>query len=316
MPTPIPADLPRLPVRDRAGHKGTFGTVVVVGGSATSQGMMAGAPALAALGALRAGAGLAKLLVPEAVAPVALTVCPSATCRTLPAPTHGEIDPSEASALLDETTSDAQCLAIGPGLGVSRASLALTLRAVQQEEAPVIVDADALNALAATPDLHLDFRAAAVLTPHPGEYRRLAQALRITADPVAPGARPHAAETLARRLGCIVVLKGAGTVVTDGHSTWICPAGHPCLATAGTGDVLTGLIAGLAAQHVRPGPMGAALAKAGRAMSLYDATRVAVFAHALAAERWAERKGADAGLLAQELAEEIPGVLASLATPP
>jgi NAD(P)H-hydrate repair Nnr-like enzyme with NAD(P)H-hydrate dehydratase domain len=112
----------------------------------------------------------------------------------------------------------------------------------------VVVDADALNAMARIPDLARDLKASCVLTPHPGEFRRLADALNLDADPVAPSRRTAAAEALAQRVGCIVVLKGAGTVVSNGHDTWTCDAGHPCLATAGTGDVLAGLLGGLLAQ--------------------------------------------------------------------
>ena len=99
----------------------------------------------------------------------------------------------------------------------------------------------------------------------------------------------------------MVVLKGAGTVVSDGHSTWVCDAGHACLATAGSGDVLAGLIAGLAAQHVRLAPMPSDL-------SLYDAARIAVLAHATAGELWAQ-ENASAGLRARELADLLPSVL-------
>ena len=109
-------------------------------------------------------------------------------------------------------------------------------------------------------------------------------------------------------LGCIVVLKGAGTVVTNGQETWVCPWGHACLATAGTGDVLTGLIAGLLAQHAGGGPGRGQ----GRGMSPLDLARIGVEAHARAGEAWAAGHGAQAGLLAEELADLLPGVLEGL----
>jgi NAD(P)H-hydrate epimerase len=188
----------------------------------------------------------------------------------------------------------------------------LALRAAQQEEVPVVLDADALNALATTPELARDFHAAAILTPHPGEFRTLAGSLGITLDPVNPATRPEAAAVLAQRLGCIVALKGSGTVVSDGQRTWQNDTGGPELATGGTGDVLAGLIAGLVAQFVAFGLLPRQPKPANRPLDLYDATRLAVRAHGLAGERWASRHGAKAGLMAMELADEVPGVLASM----
>lgn len=307
---------PRVPARDPRGHKGTFGTVVIVGGCAARGLRMVGAPALAALGALRAGAGLAKLLCPEPVLPEVIALTPSATGRGLPVDQQGEIIAHEAAAALDHALAACEALAIGIGLGDGPGAQAVSLRAVQQEQAPVVVDADAINCLAAVPDLSRDFHARAVLTPHPGEYRRIADALRLRHDPTDPAQRPAAAESLAQRLGCVVVLKGAGAVVSDGHRTWVCPRGHACLATAGTGDVLTGVIAGLIAQFVGAGvhPALAALPEHARAalgaapggLDLFDAARAGVLAHAIAGEQWAATRNASAGLLAAELAELIP----------
>lgn len=302
--------LPSLPPRDHKGHKGTFGTVSIIGGCSTADRVMAGAPALAALAALRAGCGLARLIIPAAITPAALTICPSATCTILPTSPNGLIIPSEACAVLDAAAGTSSCLVIGPGMGGDSGVARLTLRALQQEEIPVVVDADAMNALATIPDLHLDLRAPAILTPHPGEFRRLATALRITADPTSDASRPAAAEEMARRMGAIVVLKGAGTVVSNGLETWTCRHGHSCLATAGTGDVLAGLIAGLVAQH---GPRrGTSVPGTARTLSVFDNARIAVQAHALAGEQWAASHSAQAGLLAPELAAELPAILAKL----
>lgn len=311
MATRVPADLPRLPSRAPSGHKGTFGTVVIVGGHADPHSIMAGAPALAALGALRAGAGLARVLTPRELVPTILAICPSITCTPLPVDSAGAITAHHAAETLDAALINASALVIGPGLGASEGASALTLRAVQQQDVPVVVDADALNALARVPHLHKDFHAPTILTPHPGEYKRLADSLRITADPTSTDNRPRAAELLAQRLGCIVVLKGAHTVVTDGHQTWISPSGHHALATGGTGDVLSGVIAGLLAQHARIGPTRPTQTPP---LSLYDVARIAVFAHGLAGERWAAKHNADAGLLATELASELPSSLGQLST--
>lgn len=329
---------PRLPRRPTNGHKGTFGTVAIVGGCAASPDaagavQMVGAPALVALGALRVGAGRAKLACPAAVLPTAMGIAPSATGIVLPTDAQGRIVAHEAAAVLDQLAESGDAIVIGPGLGgggavntpAAIAVEAIVLRAVGQDRTPVVVDADALSALARVPELSREFQATAVLTPHPGEFCRLAAAFNISHDPTDDAQRPLAAGELARRLGSVVVLKGAGTIVSDGQRTWTCPHGHPCLATAGTGDVLAGVIAGLVAQFVRvPDPLLTGLSAQARAalgatpdtnpaaMDLFDAARAGVLVHALAGERWASTRGASAGLLAAELAGLLPVVAESI----
>jgi len=284
---------------------------------------MLGAPAFAALGALRAGCGLALLLCPEPLIIDVLQLVPSATAVALTVDPDGELLASSAAEALDAALIQTTTLIVGPGMGITSAAQAIALRAVQQEQCPVIVDADALTMLAKVPDLTRDFRARAVLTPHPGEFRRLAEALRITADPVDPSTRSAAAEQLARRIGCIVVLKGDRTVVTDGLDTWVCQRGHPCMATAGSGDVLAGVIAGIIAQHPPKAhnPLIAlAAAKSGRPLpaqgphqlSLIELTCIAVEAHAIAGELWAAQNEASGGMLATELASLIPRAVEGL----
>lgn len=296
------SELPMLPARDPHGHKGSFGVVAIVGGSATGSQRMIGAPALAARGALRAGAGLVKLVCPEPVLDAAITIEPSATGIALATDQHGMIDAVAGAEVLDGVLASCDVLAIGPGLG--KGVEALVLRAVGQEEVPVVVDADALNALAGIAEFPLDFHARAILTPHPGEFDRLARALRITADARDERSRPEAAATLAQRLGCVVVLKGAGSVVSDGLRTWVCRRGHPCLGTAGTGDVLTGLIAAFVGQSVV-----ATSTSSAHQRDLYDAARLGVEIHARAGERWSQTRSVGAGLLARELADELPSVI-------
>ncbi|MDX1500159.1 MAG: ADP/ATP-dependent (S)-NAD(P)H-hydrate dehydratase, partial [Woeseiaceae bacterium] len=145
--------------------------------------------------------------------------------------------------------------------------------------------------LAAVRDFDRELRGPAVLTPHPGEFRRLAAALALDDDTASPGGRRDAAAELARRLGCVVVLKGAGTVVTDGQRTFVNETGNAALATAGTGDVLTGLIAGLLAQGLDP----------------ERAAALGVEAHALAGDRAAAH--GERGLIASDLLAELRGVL-------
>lgn len=308
--------LPPLPPRDPTGHKGTFGTAAVVGGCAMEGSRMFGAPALAAHAALRSGCGLAKIIAPEPVLDRAISLTPSATGRALPVDDNRDLVPHLAAEMFDESAADADVIVVGPGLGPGEGARSVVLRAMGQTETPVVVDADGLNLLAGVPDYAGDLRAQSVMTPHPGEFRRLAEPLKIGHDPTDRASRPAAAERMAQRLGCVVVLKGAGTVVSDGLRTWVCGRGHACLGTAGTGDVLAGLIGGLIAQFVAPGPRAAGpieLPKpAQKPLDLFDAARLAVEAHAIAGEQWAEARGADAGMLADELADMLPGVLASM----
>lgn len=308
-PTPLVA----LPARQSSGHKGTFGSVVIIGGSVgvsspTTLPTMLGAPTLAGRAALRSGAGLCKLVIPESLVPTALSMLPSATAFGIITEPDGSIIPHSAATTIDAALAGASAAVLGPGLGRTRGVESVVLRVLQQDQIPVVIDADALNAMASIPELFRDFRAPAILTPHPGEFARLAAALKITLDPVSRATRPDAAAALAQRLGCIVVLKGEGTVVSNGVRTWRCTRGHPCLATAGTGDVLAGLLGGLIAQHDNPARHLAAAKIASPpapALDLYELARIAVELHARAGERWAAAHG-PAGLLAHELADLIP----------
>jgi len=271
---------------------------------------MIGAPALTALGCLRAGAGLARLLVPAPILEAAIAIAPSATGDGLEVDQHGAIVPHLAAEAFDRHSAEAQCLVVGPGLGDGAGPAALTLRAVQQVDAPVVVDADSLNSLAAMVDFGREVRGAAVFTPHPGEFGRLAGPLKIPHDPTDSAARESAAEALAQRLGVVVALKGAHTVVSDGVRTWTCGLACPALATGGTGDVLAGVIAGLIAQFVPPlAFLRLARRPGGRPLDLWEAACAGVQAHALAGHAWASRHGASGGLLATELADEVPAAM-------
>jgi len=301
----------KLPSRDPHGHKGTFGTVAIVGGCADDRSRMIGAPAIAALAALRAGAGLARVLCPAPILNDVIAITPSATGVALPTGAAGNLIAHEAAELFDLHTQTADSIVIGPGLGwnadpldpLAEGTRAIVLRAILHADVPLVVDADALTALASTPDFARDFRAAAILTPHPGEHKRLAAALALPPAGEDDASRLTACESLARRIGCIVVLKGAGTVVSDGQQSWKCDHGHACLATAGTGDVLSGLLGGLLAQHAK--------STARPRLSLFEVACIGVQSHAIAGEVWA-KSNAQAGLVAHELADLLPAVLDKL----
>ncbi|MEM0913187.1 MAG: NAD(P)H-hydrate dehydratase [Planctomycetota bacterium] len=267
-----------LPPRPADGHKGTFGTVVVVGGSAT----MPGAAAMAARAAFRGGAGLVKVVAEQAVLDRVLAIEPSATGVA-----SGErLDAGGVIEALRAADPDGRAvLAVGPGLGRSAEAI---LPAVSNDTRPLVLDADGLNALAAS-GRRLRRRAPSVLTPHPGECRRLADALQLRIDPTDPATRPEVARRLAEMHEAVFVLKGAGTVVSDGQRTYVNDTGNVAMATAGMGDVLTGVTAALLAAG----------------MPAYDAACLAVWLHGAAGDLWAHRHW-DRGLLARDLADLLP----------
>ncbi len=227
-----------------------------------------------------------KLAVPEAVLLHALGIEPSATGVPLPADAAGWPE-----AIEDADPGAKAVLAVGPGL-VSADALRPALDALLDGPRALVLDADGLNALAASGRRGAGTASARVLTPHPGEFRRLAAAVGLDADPVDPDRRRDAAQGLARIHGCVVVLKGHRTVIADPHRATLNATGNPALATAGSGDVLTGLLASLLAQG----------------MDAFDAARLATHAHGRAADAWAARHG-PAGLLARELADGLPAAL-------
>ena len=271
--------IPAAPPRPIDGHKGTFGTVIVVGGSET----MIGAPALCASAALRAGAGLVKIATSVGVLPFTLVIEPSATGIAL---ASGAV--RAVSQLQQADPEERAVLAVGPGIGKSRAASALVMKLLRGKRI-IVLDADGLNLLAATGKPRPSGEPDLVMTPHPGEFARLAKPLGITAQPKGDAARAAAAAELARRHRAVVVLKGHRTVISDGQRKHINTTGNPALATAGSGDVLTGLIAGLIAQHMPP----------------FDAAVLGVYLHGLAADLWASRFG-PSGLTARDLTGLLP----------
>ncbi len=302
--------LPPLPPRPADSHKGTFGTVLVVGGCDDGVHTMIGAPALTAVAALRAGCGLAKLAVPAPILAQAIAIAPSATGIALPVDDGLKLLSSDATALLAPELERATCLAVGPGWGVGFDRQQLLVWLLAQDEVPVVLDADGLNNLAQLSDFNADLRAPLIITPHPGEFARLAQALAIDDATGAETDRAGAAAGMAQRLGCVVVLKGSTTIVTDGQRTWTASHANSALATAGTGDVLTGTIASAVAQWWKP-HLGRVIPNQMGGLDLFDAACWGVALHSLAGQRWADQHGA-AGLLAFELANELPEVLRTL----
>ncbi len=229
-----------VPPRARDAHKGTFGHALIVGGGVGK----AGAPALAARAALRAGAGLVTAAAPAPVrAEVASFTAEVMTCPIEPAP------PRQTAARLLAESEGKSALAVGPGLGREEAVAEWIRALVLANRLPLVLDADGLNAFEGQAARLARARGPLVLTPHPGEAARLlgTSTERILADRVA------AAVSLVRATRAIVVLKGMATLVAspDGR-IFVNTTGNPGMATGGTGDVLTGILAGLLAQRLDP----------------------------------------------------------------
>ncbi len=256
-----------LPRRAADTNKGSFGSVAAVAGSTAYR----GAAALCCEGALRTGAGLVYLASVEPV--IGLTLQRTPECCALPCRTDadGGILAADAAAVRQRFAHKPAVLLAGPGLGPSAGRVLAALLGIGAPWRGAVLDADALNALAAgelgdTPFLPAD----TVLTPHPGEMARL---LGITVDAVQAD-RPAAALRCARRFGCVAVLKGAGTLVaTPGGRLAMNTTGNPGLARGGSGDVLAGMLAALLAQG----------------LPAFDAARCAVWLHGAAADACAAR---------------------------
>jgi NAD(P)H-hydrate epimerase len=276
-----PPDALDLPDRPKDGHKGTFGTVVVLAGSRG----FTGAAYLSATAAARAGAGIVKLLVAESIYPILAAMCTEVMATPVP-----EVAPGAVGHLAHEAVArqfqGARAALVGPGLGRDSSTWRLVNDLVLEIECPLVIDADGLNALAEHRRTLARLPKGRVLTPHPGEMARL------TGAPVARdrAGRLELAASTAREWKAVVVLKGARTVVAapDGQVSED-PHEVPALATGGTGDVLGGLITGLVAQGLDP----------------FAAAVSGVYIHGEAGRRVASRLG-DAGLLASDLLEEIP----------
>jgi hydroxyethylthiazole kinase-like uncharacterized protein yjeF len=275
----VPAEVV-LPQRPDSGHKGTFGTVLVLAGSPG----FPGAAALAARGALRGGAGRVKAAVAAGQAGDGF---PAEVIR-VPLPVQEGGFGAEAAALAADQLAAAEAVVCGPGLGSSGATrefLSGVLRQLEGRGRHLVLDADGLNALAATPGLLELLPAGSILTPHPLEAARLAgcDLAEIQGD------REGAARQLSRRFAATVVLKGAATVVADPDmGVWVDDHQTAVLAAGGTGDVLAGLIGALRAQGLEPA----------------QAARTGVFLHGQAGAWLGDTRGR-AGILASEVADAL-----------
>jgi NAD(P)H-hydrate epimerase len=270
-----------LPARPEDGHKGRFGHVLVVAGSEGKT----GAAALAARAAMRSGAGLVTLACAAGLNDILEVKCTEAMTAPVGVAGARELGVDAADELV-ALARDRDVVALGPGLGTSDSTCRLVRTLCETVEAPLVIDADGLNALGRELGVLKGRRGPTVLTPHPGEAARLlgSSAKEINAD------RVGAARTLASGAESVVVLKGAGTVVADADGTVrVNPTGNASLGSGGTGDVLTGMVAAHLAQGLAP----------------LDAASTAVYLHGAAADAWSEAHG-EAGLGAVDLTDAIP----------
>jgi NAD(P)H-hydrate epimerase len=243
---------------------------------------MIGAPAFAGTAALRMGSGLVQIATPRSILPHSLSICPELIGLPL--------TPSSLRAF-DEAADKATSIAIGPGLGQSAQSFTLLKHLIRIKDKPLVIDADALNLLSKQKRWPATFRAAAVLTPHPGEMKRLMNLLdtNLTDVPTDDAGRLKLATLAAQTFKCVILLKGHRTVITDGTRHHVNTTGDSSLAKAGTGDILTGILASLLGQKMPP----------------YDAACLAAHLHGSAGELAGKRLG-QRSTLARDILDSIP----------
>lgn len=271
----------RLPARFADSHKGDFGRALLIGGSRG----MAGSISLSGMAALRGGAGLVKLATPDVCLETVAGFEPSYMTVPLPSDEQGRI--VAAHDALAASLEEASCVACGPGLGQTDATYQLVEWLYTSLLKPLVIDADGLNNLAKRTDPLAAAAGPRILTPHPGEFRRLMGGDRLDRQP----AQARAVE-LAARYGVVLVLKGHRTFVTDGEQEYHNDTGNPGMATGGTGDVLTGLTTAFVGQGLSP----------------FDAACLAVHVHGRAGDLAAHELG-QVAMIASDLLKYLPAAL-------
>jgi len=295
--------IPKLNKRKPDAHKGDFGKVCIIGGCLG----FSGAPALAGRSALRAGAGLVRVAVPKGILPIVASIEPSFTTIPLSEDSAGRISEKAVNTVLN-AVGDNNVFAFGPGIGISGGIQSILETLLRQENLRMVIDADGLNNLAkiknwpqitsheqrvtshepALRSFSVEGSRAAnlILTPHPGEMKRLWSGL--LRDPL-PADRTEQAAQFAKHTGTTTVLKGAGTVVAGDNKIYVNTTGNPGMATAGSGDVLTGVIAALA----------------GQGLTNFDAAVLGVYVHGLAGDLAAQKLG-QVSLIATDIIDFLP----------
>ena len=267
-----------LPDRDPWGHKGSFGKILLLCGSRG----FTGAAYLAAMGALRTGAGLTFLGVPESI--YAIEAVKLNEPVVFPLPDEGGKLSTDSIPEIMNRLPNMDAVLIGPGLGQSEGVFRVVKAVLEQAQCPVVLDADGINVIAAHKDIVRGRTAPTIVTPHDGEFTRLGG--KIGTD------RMASAKQLARDLGCIVLLKGHETCITDGESSFLNRTGNPGMAVGGSGDVLAGIIVSLLGQHIAP----------------LDAAAVGAWLHGAAGDLCASELG-QYGMLPTDMLQKLPRLL-------
>ena len=272
--------IPKLKPRVIDAHKGDFGKVLIIAGSVG----MSGAAALAGRAALRAGAGLVRLATAKSALPIVASIEPSYTTIPLAEDNVGRISAKAINTILT-AISENDAVAFGPGIGVSGDLRSVVQTLLEQKQLRLVIDGDGLNNLSKLKNWPSKLKAEVMLTPHPGEMKRLWSGLF---REELPPDRQQQAVQLAQHTKTIVVLKGAGTVVADGQKVYVNKTGNPGMATAGSGDVLTGVITALI----------------GQGLSNFNAAVLGVYIHGLAGDIAAKKIG-QVSLIATDIAEAL-----------
>jgi ADP-dependent NAD(P)H-hydrate dehydratase len=261
------SDIAKLPVREVDSHKGSFGKVCVIGGQVG----MCGAPSLCGTAALLSGAGLVRVAVGQQILNTVASFDPSYTTIPLADDEDGQVSETAIARAMELVTGN-DVIAVGPGFGTGRGARRIVNFLIEQEGLRLVIDADGLNCLAKESGWHERKKATVILTPHPGEMKRIWKSIFRKDLPID---KYNRAIMLAKATGCTVVLKGAGTVVADSKKVYVNTTGNPGMATAGSGDILTGVIAALA----------------GQGLCDFDAAQLGVYVHGLAGDIAAEKYG-------------------------
>lgn len=272
------AVLSLLPDRDPWGHKGTFGKILLLCGSRG----FTGAAYLSAMGALRTGAGLTFLGVPESIYAIEAVKLNEPVVFPLP-DEDGKLSKEAISEILGRLPN-MDAVLIGPGLGQSAGTFEVVKAVLENAQCPVVLDADGINVIAAHRDILRGRKHPTILTPHDGEFARIGGC--IGSD------RMASAADLARELGCIVLLKGHRTCITDGEMGYRNETGNPGMAVGGSGDVLSGIIVSLLGQGIAP----------------LEAAAVGAWLHGAAGDLCAEELG-QYGMLPTDMLQKLPRLL-------
>ncbi len=278
----IPSDIRKLlPNRRPDTHKGDYGHVFVIAGSAG----MTGAAALTSMGALLSGSGLVTLGIPKSLNPILAAKLTEVMTKPLPETDDQTLSEGAFSKII-KFAEKVNCVAIGPGLSRNSGTEKLVNELVVSLDKPMVLDADGINALEGNASILSSVKAPIVITPHPGEMARL---VSLSREAIVK-AKEKVAKNFASKYNVVCVLKGHRTVVAGpGGKAYVNLTGNPGMASGGVGDVLTGMIASFIGQGIKP----------------FDAAKLGVFLHGLAGDLAAKEKG-EISLIASDVLSKLP----------